>query len=109
LGRIQYRILPSRTTRQTQYVDFQTLRSQVGEFEPGLGLINGKKGEMGRLEKKWGVDIELRELDYDSCIQQYQAGTVDAACLTNIDVLGPSLSQKSVAILPTSTATAPTP
>jgi NitT/TauT family transport system substrate-binding protein len=69
-----------------------------------LGLINGKKGEMGRLEKKWGVDIELRELDYDSCIQQYQAGTVDAACLTNIDVLAPCLSKQSVAILPTSTS-----
>ena len=29
------------------------------------GIINGKKGELGPIEKKWGVDIELKEAEYD--------------------------------------------
>ena len=67
------------------------------------GLINGKAGVMGSVEKKWNVDIELIEADYDTCIQLYGSKKADAACLTNMDTLGPSASVKSVAILPTST------
>ncbi|MGD0768551.1 MAG: hypothetical protein ABSB42_10210 [Tepidisphaeraceae bacterium] len=69
-----------------------------------LGLIDGRPGHMGPLEKKWGVDIELKEADYDTCIQLYLSGQVDAACLTNMDVLNPCLSRDTVAILPTSTS-----
>jgi len=67
-------------------------------------LINGKKGKMGPIEKKWGVDIELKEADYDPCLVMYGAGKCDAVCITNMDVLNPSLSRPSVAILPTSTS-----
>ncbi|HNT34841.1 MAG TPA: hypothetical protein PKH07_07575, partial [bacterium] len=67
-------------------------------------LINGKKGEMGPIETKWGVDIELKEADYDPCLVMYGANQCDAVCITNMDVLNPSLSRKSVAILPTSTS-----
>lgn len=69
-----------------------------------VGLINGKRGQMGEIEKKWGVDIELKEADYDACLTMYGASQCDAVCITNMDVLNPSLSRKSVAILPTSTS-----
>jgi NitT/TauT family transport system substrate-binding protein len=59
---------------------------------------------MGPIEKKWGVDIELKEADYDTCIIMYGSGKCDAACLTDMDVLNPSLSRHSVAIIPTSTS-----
>ena len=69
-----------------------------------LGLINGKAGEMGPIEKKWGVDIELIEADYDTCIVMYGSKRCDAACLTNMDVLNATLSRPSVGVLPTSTS-----
>jgi len=68
------------------------------------GLINGEKGKLGTLEKKWGVDIELKLLDYDGCINAYSGGTCDAVCVTNMDALNPALARKSVAIMPTSTS-----
>ncbi len=68
------------------------------------GLINGKEGAMGRLEQKWGVDIKLELLDYDGCINAYQTKNVDSVCVTNMDVLNPSLTRSSVAVLPTSTS-----
>jgi ABC-type nitrate/sulfonate/bicarbonate transport system substrate-binding protein len=69
-----------------------------------LGLINGKQGELGSIEKKHGVDIVLKQADYDTCITLYASNTTDAACLTNMDALAPSLGRKTVAILPTSTS-----
>jgi NitT/TauT family transport system substrate-binding protein len=67
-------------------------------------IIDGRRGKMGPVETKWGVDIELKEADYDTCIVMYGAGQCDAACLTNIDSLAPALARPSVAILPTSTS-----
>ena len=67
-------------------------------------LIDGKKGKMGPIEKKWNVDIILKEADYDSCLVMYGAGQCDAVCITNMDVLNPSLTRPSAAILPTSTS-----
>ncbi len=69
-----------------------------------IGLVDGAKGKMGPLENKWGVDIVVKDTDYDSCITLFTNGNVDAACLTNIDSLAPSVSRKAVAILPTSTS-----
>jgi NitT/TauT family transport system substrate-binding protein len=69
-----------------------------------VGLINGKEGEMGALEKKWGVDIVLDLLEYDPCIQLYATGKCDAVCVTNIDILAPAATRESVAIMPTSTS-----
>lgn len=68
------------------------------------GLINGAEGKLGTLERKHNVDIVLREADYDTCITMYGSGTADATCITNMDILQPSLSVPSVAILPTSTS-----
>src|SRR5262249_4201230 len=67
-------------------------------------LIDGAAGKQGPIEQKWGVDIELRERAYDPCIQEYSASSCDAVCITNMDVLAPSLTRDSVAILPTSTS-----
>ncbi len=67
-------------------------------------LINGKPGEMGPIEKKWGVDIVLEEADYDTCLVKFGSGKCDATCLTNTDALNPSLTRKTVCILPTSTS-----
>ncbi len=69
-----------------------------------VGLIDKAKGKMGSVEKKWGVDIELTQADYDTCITLYGNNTVSAVCITNMDVLSPALSRDSVAILPTSTS-----
>jgi len=69
-----------------------------------IGLINGEEGKMGPLEKKWNVDLVIKDTDYDSCITLYVNGSVDAACLTNIDSLAPSVSRPSVALFPTSTS-----
>lgn len=68
------------------------------------GLINGKKGELGPVEKEWGVDIVLEQKDYDPCLQLYGSNTVDAVCMTNMDSLAPCLGRDSVAVLPTSTS-----
>ena len=69
-----------------------------------LGLIDMNEGAMGPIEKKWDVDIVLVETDYDTCITLYGSGQADAACLTNMDSLAPSLQIPSAAILPTSTS-----
>lgn len=69
-----------------------------------IGLIDGAEGKQGPLEKKWKVDLVVKDADYDSCITLFVNGNVDAACLTNIDSLAPSTTRKAVAILPTSTS-----
>jgi len=68
------------------------------------GLIDKEKGKMGSVEEKWGVDIELKEADYDTCLTLFASGQCDAACLTNMDSLAPALGRKAVGILPTSTS-----
>lgn len=68
------------------------------------GLIDGKAGGMGEIEKKWNVDIVLNLADYDTCIGQYGTNEADAVCITNMDILAPSLTRPAVAILPTSTS-----
>jgi NitT/TauT family transport system substrate-binding protein len=69
-----------------------------------LGLIDGREGHQGALEKKWGVDIVLQLLQYDACITAYEAKTCDAVCATNIDIMAPAASRPGVAIIPTSTS-----
>jgi ABC-type nitrate/sulfonate/bicarbonate transport system substrate-binding protein len=69
-----------------------------------IGLIDGAAGRMGELEKKWNVDIVLKGVDYDTCIQLYGSNAADAVCITNMDILGPAADRPGVAILPTSTS-----
>ncbi len=68
------------------------------------GLIDAKKGKMGSIETKHGVDIVLKEADYDTTLTMYGSSEADAVCITNMDALNPSLSRASVAIMPTSTS-----
>ena len=69
------------------------------------GLINPKEGgEHGSLEAKYGVDIVLEVKDYDPCIVAYGSGNVDAVCITNMDVLNPSMTRATTLIMPTSTS-----
>jgi len=68
------------------------------------GLIDKEKGKMGSVEEKWGVDIELKEADYDTCLTLFASGQCDAACLTNMDSLAPAMGRTAVGILPTSTS-----
>jgi NitT/TauT family transport system substrate-binding protein len=68
------------------------------------GLIDTAEGKLGPIEKKWGVDIVLKQADYDTCITMYGSSACDAVCITNMDALNPALSRASVAILPTSTS-----
>ena len=68
------------------------------------GLLDGKEGALGTIEKKWNVDIVLNYAEYDPCLSMYGSNTTDAVCITNIDILSPSLKRASVAIMPTSTS-----
>ena len=69
-----------------------------------VGLINGKAGALGSIEKKYNIDIELLLASYDQCITLYGNSQADAVCITNIDILGAAGSRNSVAIMPTSTS-----
>ncbi len=69
-----------------------------------VGLINGRAGEMGEIEKKYNVDIVLKLADYDTCLVMYGSNQVDLVCITNMDILNPAMKRRSVAILPTSTS-----
>jgi ABC-type nitrate/sulfonate/bicarbonate transport system substrate-binding protein len=68
------------------------------------GLLDEAEGKLGDMEKKWNVDIVLKQTDYDTCIQFYGSSQADAVCITNMDILGPANSRAAVAILPTSTS-----
>jgi NitT/TauT family transport system substrate-binding protein len=69
-----------------------------------MGLIRGEKGQMGPLEEKYGVDLELKVADYEMCLVEYSNGKVDAVCMTNIDALNPCVGRPGTAIMPTSTS-----
>ena len=70
----------------------------------GEPMINTKAGKVGIIEKKWGVDLEVRYPDYEGCLMQYGNSQCDFVCITNMDILSPALTVDSVAILPTSTS-----
>jgi len=67
-------------------------------------LIDGRAGQQGPLERKWNVDIVLKEAEYDPCLAMYGSSQCDAVCITNMDALNPALTRPSVVILPTSTS-----
>jgi hypothetical protein len=69
-----------------------------------IGLLDGRKGWLGKLELAWQVDIIEDLTTYDACVAHYGTFTTDAVCITNMDVLKPSLVRPATAILPTSTS-----
>src|SRR4030095_10977311 len=56
-----------------------------------LKLIDGAQGQQGPIEKKWNVDVVLKEAEYDPCLTMYGAAQCDAVCITTLDALNPSL------------------
>jgi ABC-type nitrate/sulfonate/bicarbonate transport system substrate-binding protein len=67
-------------------------------------LIQQEEGKVGELEQKYGVDVVVEWMDYDSCIGKYASGIVDAVAITNFDVLPVTVGRSSVAFLATSTS-----
>ena len=63
-----------------------------------------QKASSGPSRKKWGVDIVLKEADYDTCLTMYGSSTVDAVCMTNMDSWPRAWAAIRVAVLPTSTS-----
>src|SRR6185503_5388693 len=43
-----------------------------------LKLIDAAEGKLGPIEKKWNVDIVLKEAEYDPCLTMYGAAQCDA-------------------------------
>jgi ABC-type taurine transport system substrate-binding protein len=72
--------------------------------DSGKLLVDSRKGFQGALEKKWGVDIVVSELDYGKTIEAYGNGQCDAVTITNIDAIQPAASRKSVVVMPNSTS-----
>jgi hypothetical protein len=67
------------------------------------GIIDGARGKLGTIEKKWNVDIVLHMPTYEICLSDY--GTKGGAvCITNTDIVGIVGSRPSTAIMPTSTS-----
>ena len=91
--------MPSFTLAWSEYPSWS-----VFDVAHEQALIDGGEGKTGPIEDKWNVDIVLKQTDYDTCLTLYGASQADAVCITNMDVLSPSLSRDSVAILPTSTS-----
>jgi ABC transporter binding protein (urea carboxylase system) len=68
------------------------------------GIIDGREGRYGDIERKWNTDIILKEADYDSCLGLYGSGKADAAALTNMDTLPLTVGRNTVGLMPTSTS-----
>lgn len=77
---------------------------QVFDVAGKYGLIDGNPLVLGTLEQKWNIDLVLKRADYTETINMYGSRAADAVTITNTDILSPSLSRESVAILPTSTS-----
>ncbi len=95
---------PSFSIAVSEYPSWSTFLVACVTKEKGELLVNRRKGVLGSIEKRWNVDLVVKEMEYDPCLGAYGAGECDAVCITNMDVLNPALSRKSVAILPTSTS-----
>ncbi|MHA1948235.1 MAG: ABC transporter substrate-binding protein [Candidatus Thorarchaeota archaeon] len=91
--------MPKKSVAWSEYPSWSALGVAHEE-----GLIHKAAGKVGPLERKWGVDLELKEADYDTCLTLLGSGTVDAACITNMDALAPSLGRSLTVVCPTSTS-----
>jgi len=66
--------------------------------------VAAENGMLKEIADKYGIEVEAKLADYDACIALYGAGTVQAVCITNMDILSSANSIKSTAIFPTSTS-----
>lgn len=93
--------IPTFSLTTSEYPSFSVFAHAVA-----TGLINPEKGELGDLEKKWGVDLVAPNMvvSYDECIKQYGNLTCDASCITNMDILNPALSRPTTVLCTLSTS-----
>lgn len=66
--------------------------------------VAAENGLLKEVADKYGIEVEAKLADYDACIALYGAKTVNAVCITNMDILSPSFNIPSTAIFPTSTS-----
>lgn len=90
---------PQHIVGTSEYPSWSAL-SSAHEYK----LIDKRPGKYGPIEHIWKVDIVLVETDYDSTLGMYNSGSVDAVCITNIDIMAIAGSIDSVAVFPTSTS-----
>ena len=69
-----------------------------------LGLISGEEGKTGPLEDKWGVDLVLKEVDYNTLLTLYGAGKADSVTIVNLDTLNLALTRPGTAVMSVSTS-----
>jgi NitT/TauT family transport system substrate-binding protein len=61
-------------------------------------------GLVEKYAKKWNVKVTLKQTDYDTLLTMYGSNKADAVCITNMDMLSPSLGRPVVAVIPVSTS-----
>jgi ABC-type nitrate/sulfonate/bicarbonate transport system substrate-binding protein len=62
------------------------------------------QGVIDRLAKKWNINVELKQTDYDTLVTMYGSGQADAVCITSLDTLSPALGRPAVHLLPVSSS-----
>jgi NitT/TauT family transport system substrate-binding protein len=96
--------LPTFTLANSIYTSWNAFFAACDTKVDGRLLVDARKDHVGLLEEKWGVKMDIQNLDYSKTIENYGAGQCDAICITNMDAVAPALSRKSVCILPNSTS-----
>ncbi|MBI4434899.1 hypothetical protein HY635_03755, partial [Candidatus Uhrbacteria bacterium] len=90
---------PSFSLAYSEYASWSTFA--VAEMEQ---LVGAGKGRCGPIERKHGVDIELRFMAYGPSIGAYAGGTADSVTITHLDMLTAGRSDTSVVVFATSTS-----
>ncbi|MDO8424967.1 MAG: hypothetical protein Q7T01_00400 [bacterium] len=91
----------SGTLAYSEYASWSTY--DVAEMQ---GYVSGQEGRCGPVERKYGVDVVLKFMEYDPSIGAFAARQVDAVTITNGDTLGVATAsdQPVVAVHATSTS-----
>ncbi|MDP3767312.1 MAG: hypothetical protein Q8S13_04805, partial [Dehalococcoidia bacterium] len=74
--------LPSFSLAYSEYASWSTFA--VAEMEQ---KVAAEKGKCGPIERKYGVDLELKFMGYSPSIGAYGGGTADAVTITHLDML----------------------
>ncbi|MDP3775395.1 MAG: hypothetical protein Q8Q85_14115 [Gemmatimonadales bacterium] len=88
---------PSFSLAYSEYASWSTFA--VAEMQQ---LVGADKGKCGPIERKHGVDVELRFMAYGPSIGAYAGGTADAVTITHLDMLTAGRSDTSVVVTATS-------
>lgn len=88
---------PSFSLAYSEYASWSTFA--VAEMQQ---LVGAEKGKCGPIERKHGVDIELRFMGYGPSIGAYAGGTADSVTITHLDMLTAQRSDTSVVVTATS-------